>query len=315
MRKFKLEKPLEFENYALTDAIVSLYHCIVVENSSTLETGRLGIPITISSMAGKMIEKRLVNSEYSLPTSSGKFSEGKIKELYTPKGINLSDGLSDYLYLFVASYRGGRNESYKYGIVNECLYDYDLTGAYPTALSLLDYPDPERIKKVYNTNFSSIKGQYNLLKSFSAFKVEFTFNSTVGYPNLPVNIDETAVAFPLSGNTYCTGIELLLADTLGCEIKIIEGVVIPFRERKTKETAADAEARYIDENFKLDFNIGYGESENLETAVRIVYVNSDSLNNSLSRWCDKFPNLKEDDQIVNKTNGLELVKNIQAPSL
>lgn len=94
MDKFKeIDKPM-FERYAITDSVVSLHHALRIENSSLKETGRLGIPLTISSLAGKILEKTLMTHEYPLPSNNGKYNVKNIPKLYTPKGINLS-GLAD----------------------------------------------------------------------------------------------------------------------------------------------------------------------------------------------------------------------------
>jgi len=67
-----------------------------------------------------------------------------------------------------------------------------------------------------------------LIKSYTSLKIEFEFPDDVKYPNLPVRLDTSSVLFPLSGVTFCTGLELLLALKLRCKIKIIGGVFIPF---------------------------------------------------------------------------------------
>jgi len=67
-----------------------------------------------------------------------------------------------------------------------------------------------------------------LIKSYTSLKIEFEFPDDVKYPNLPVRLDTSSVLFPLSGVTFCTGLEFLLALKLRCKIKIIGGVFIPF---------------------------------------------------------------------------------------
>lgn len=60
--------------------------------------------------------------------------------MYTPVGI-ASNHFSLLLPLIIGSLHGGRNESYIYGLCLGEFHDYDLPGAYPTAMSLLSYPD------------------------------------------------------------------------------------------------------------------------------------------------------------------------------
>jgi len=49
-------------------------------------------------------------------------------------------------------------------------------------------------------------------------------------------LDLNSVVFPLEGETFCTGIEFVLAMNLNCEIEIQGGVFIPFKPSKNLET-------------------------------------------------------------------------------
>jgi len=159
-----------------------------------------------------------------------------LARLNTPVGIELSGDLHEYIDYFLGSYHGGRNESYIYGVVKGKFYDYDLPGAYPTAMAMLDYPDWDSREMLREQNgdefFSSLN--YDLIKSYTALKIKFEFPSTVKYPNIPVRLDFNSVVFPLTGETFCTGHEFLLAMRLGCRIKILSGVYIPFKSLKLK---------------------------------------------------------------------------------
>ena len=80
----------------------------------------------------------------------------------------------------------------------------------------------------------SYLGETRLLRSYTALKVKFEFPVTVQYPNLPVRLDFTSIIFPSVGETFCTGLEFLLALRLGCKIKILGGVYIPFQGQTEK---------------------------------------------------------------------------------
>lgn len=106
-------------------------------------TGKYTIPVTLSSLASSFLEKRLIkegNGQYHPKTLNGLISTHDIPKMMTPAGVELSGDLHEYIDYFLGSYHGGRNESYVYGTVKGTFYDYDLPGAYPTAMSLLDYP-------------------------------------------------------------------------------------------------------------------------------------------------------------------------------
>jgi len=135
-----------FMNYAMQDAKIVLWHSLQVLNSYYLFTQKYTIPITLSSLASSFLIKKLVSGEgtdsgYHPKTKNGLISVKDLAQLNTPVGIELSGDLHEYLDYFLGSYHGGRNESYIYGIANGEFYDYDLPGAYPTAMAMLNYPD------------------------------------------------------------------------------------------------------------------------------------------------------------------------------
>jgi len=167
---------------------------------------------------------------YHPPTLNGNYTMKNISKLYTPIGVELSGTLHTYLDYFLGSYHGGRNESFIYGLIQGVFYDYDLPGAYPTAMSLLNYPDWNKIEVFTSIETGSFIAKYekSLIKSFTALKINFKFPETVRFPNLPVRLDKSSIIYPLTGTSFCTGLEFLLAHRLGCEIEIIGGVFIPF---------------------------------------------------------------------------------------
>ena len=109
-----------------------------------------------------------------------------------------------------------------YGVINGTFYDYDLPGAYPTAMSLIDYADWNRqitIPKMSGDDFMDKYGDY-LIESYTSLKVKFQFPASVMYPNLAVRLDKGSVIYPLSGVSFCTGLEIQLALILGCKLTV-----------------------------------------------------------------------------------------------
>lgn len=105
-----------------------------------------------------------------------------------------------------------------------------LSGAYPTGMSMINYADWDKqitIPKMSGTEFINKYGEY-LIRSFTAIKVEFTFPNNVVFPNLPVRLDKGSLMYPLSGQSFCTGLEILLAHRLGCQFIVLGGSFIPF---------------------------------------------------------------------------------------
>lgn len=223
-----------FKEYAIKDSVIALYHALTVEQSSVQELGKFSIPITLSSFSNQYCNARLDDNRYPLPTGDGRYNIGNTPALFTPVGVELSAGLSTIYPLILGSYHGGRNESFMYGKVPGPVYDYDLPGAYPTALSLLTYPDYNKGFWVYEQKGSEFikwyldKYRVDIVHSFGSFWVKFKFPEGVKYPNLPVRLDHTSLIYPSEGISNCTGVEIFLAVSLGAEVDIIMGYVYPW---------------------------------------------------------------------------------------
>lgn len=218
-----------------------------------------GIPLTLSSMASNYLRGRLMDNNpgaYHGPQSNKLYTVKDLSRVITPTGIELSGGLHEYIDYFLGSYHGGRNESYLYGLIEKRLYDYDLPGAYPTAMSLLDYPSWKDREVVVPMDLETFLGKYShrLVRSYTALKVKFRFSEKVRYPCLPVRVDKTSIIFPLEGESFCTGLELLLAIRLGCEVEIIGGSIIPFSSQITEHGSPLVEVDDDDPEMKKLFN-------------------------------------------------------------
>lgn len=231
MKLYKKEHFDDFKEYAMRDAVIPLHHSLNIMEIAFRVVGRYYLPVTLSSLAQELLSKRLGVS-FQLPTKNKKYSVRELARLFTPKGIELSGGLADYLPYYMASLRGGRNESYVYGRIPGPLHDLDLPNAYTTALSLLAMPDYKAVKTISSMNQIDFLEEYGdlLIHSYTALKIEFCFPEKVKYPNLGVRLDDTSLIFPLSGITYCTGLELRLAVSLGCQFTVLGGRYIPFKK-------------------------------------------------------------------------------------
>ena len=212
----------------------------MVQDSHYELTKKYSVPVTLSSLASSFLTQELVvqgDGLYHPKTQNGLISIKDIPKIMTPSGVELSNDLHEYIDYFLGSYHGGRNESYIYGIVKGEFYDYDLPGAYPTAMAMLDYPDWNSKKMIgckKGEDFLLEEGVSRILRSYTSLKIKFVFPSNVRFPNLPVRLDFSSIIFPLSGETFCTGHEFVLAMKLGCRIQIVDGVIIPFVDRTKK---------------------------------------------------------------------------------
>lgn len=257
MSVLRRENPEEFVRYALNDAIITLFHALNCELSYFKYGQKLDIPVTLSSLASQYLTRAIGGPRYDLPTANGQFDVKDLPTLHTPTGMELSGGLADWLSLFLASYKGGRNENYVFGITEGRVLDVDLKSAYPVGLSMLEYPAYKRIERINLCAGGEILARYGdrLIRSFTSVRVRFKFPDTTMYPNIPTRLDKGSIVFLKEGEGYCTGVELYFALTrLGCEATILGGVMIPFltdkerseelkreRERRTEAVGLEIE--------------------------------------------------------------------------
>lgn len=100
-------------------------------------------------------------------------------------------------------------------------YDYDLAGAYTTGLLDILTPDYGNIRLSKNPD-----DYCGHVMGFAL--VTFRFPESVPYPSLPVRTDQYGLFFPLSGESWATAPEIELALSLGAEMTIHNGIIVPW---------------------------------------------------------------------------------------
>jgi hypothetical protein len=248
--------PTLFHDYAMRDAEIALRHIIEMEKASYKITGVGSVPSTLSSLARRFVFKFWEEKHVDLNNFVyfNNYNIADFKSIYTPQGIQTTGNIGLILPMFMAGFRGGRNESYAYGIDrNDTWYDYDLVSAYTTAMSHLGIPDFRKAihltgqkalkefikncnrKEIEFASDNSVK--YDLTNCYSIFEVKFKFPEDTIHPCLPVSIDETSALYPLEGQTITTGYELYLASLMNCDLTLIKGTILPFKSNDVRPYA------------------------------------------------------------------------------
>jgi hypothetical protein len=251
-----IDDPAHYEAYAIKDAQICALH---VERMLTFARDELGLDlrkpaITLGSLAVKYLEKRwayegidpgAVNG-YKLAKMRG-FNRNTGKGYLTQEDRRYRPRYELHKALAESCFHGGRNECFWYGPTSEMSSDlyapvmddwdgerwigdilfreFDLASAYATALASLRIPDYDNARTTTD------------LADFSAdqlgfARVAFRFPpATTRFPCLPVIAsDERGLVYPLNGEAYVTAPEIVLALQMGAEIKVLDGVVIPWIE-------------------------------------------------------------------------------------
>lgn len=221
-----------FKNYAIRDSLITLVHASYMENFSFMQ-GVIGIPLTLSSLASSYVRNKWKVDNYKGYQMSDVLI-GEPNELSTPKSLNLNGFAAVVMNMFVTNYKGGRNESFMYGRDLETVwYDYDLTSAYTTAMSVLGNPNYKACIKMIPQELDRMNDK-ELIYSYIIIRVRFQFNYNkkvkVKYPSIPCLVDKGTTVYPLSGESYLTGIEYVLAKSQGCVLNVLDIVKIPFFE-------------------------------------------------------------------------------------
>jgi len=130
--------------------------------------------------------------------------------------------------MYIANYKGGRNESFMYGVDKGTLwYDYDLTSAYTTAMAGLGHPAYDQGRIITEKELNKL-GSNDILFSYVVLKGKFNFPESVKYPSIPCYVDANTTVYPLKGECVLTGAEYLLAKKQGCVFELSEIFYLPF---------------------------------------------------------------------------------------
>ena len=215
-----------FEEYALRDPKVAVHYCIKIMAINFELTGKSEIPPTLSSIG---ISHLLAIWEHSgLDKHLVLGTEETFSQEWVPKvghsvkrRITVPTADRCVHESFVTEcYHGGRNEQYFFGASEMGDWiDFDLCGAYTTAMALIGMPrwDQTRTSKDVNEFQPGVLGYA---------RVKFRFPDNTRFPCLPVRT-ANGLIFPLEGESFCCAPEIYLAQSMAAQIEILHGVIVP----------------------------------------------------------------------------------------
>jgi hypothetical protein len=284
MGKLLKEQEEEFIMYACNDATLALDYI------KLMYPDKKRVPVTLGADGANIFREKIM-----------KLNGWKIKEFdYYFRGfMQIRDDMRHKklvarpeavapLEIASHSYYGGRNECFLYGIHHADEWnDYDLSGAYPTAMAMLQNPDFSKV--------SYLTGDIVTMDplSYTFGLVDFEFPPDTMYPCLPVKDTEgRGLIFPLKGRTYASAPELYLALKMGARLRWVQpGIQIGttgdfhMREALKDLLKARAEAKRIygkgsvqETKIKEQVNSIYGKTAQGLAGKRNYSTRSDSVN-------------------------------------
>ena len=215
-----------FKRYALTDAEICVKYIEKVMEEYQSVTGEVKVPITLTGIGIDLLELKWKEAGINRLAALGKESVveayyNKSKQRLVKKMVEVDLREVRHNVLFVTDcYHGGRNEQFWFGPGFEDDWsDFDLSSAYPTAMSLIGMPD-------WAGNYPSREVNDFTPETLGFAYVEFEFPEGTKYPTMPVRTPNGLV-FPLKGVTDCAAPEIYLAHKLGAKLTIKYGIIVP----------------------------------------------------------------------------------------
>lgn len=140
MSLYLQEQPSSFAAYAMQDSLITLAHALFIVDF-TSKLGRASVPSTLGSLSSTYSRNKWQEDNYRGYQINHEFPLGASQQSINPKGLQSLGIVGDNLNMFTGSFRGGRNECFKYGIDKSTTwYDYDLTSCYSTIMSMCGDP-------------------------------------------------------------------------------------------------------------------------------------------------------------------------------
>lgn len=226
MEDFIREDPARFKDYALRDPEICVRYCLRIAALNKDLIGEFEIPPTLSSIGVKYLlhhwgERKICRHAVlgtEMVRENSWFEERKVlkrKKCF----VSIQERFLQE-NLVTECYHGGRNEQYLFGAGEVGIWtDWDLAGAYTTALSLIGLPAWRGIRQSCDLD----EFQPDVL-GFA--RVRFRFPYLTKFPCLPVRV-ASGLLFPLTGESYCAAPEIFLARSLGAELEILSGIIVP----------------------------------------------------------------------------------------
>ncbi|KQQ24142.1 hypothetical protein ASF58_16290 [Methylobacterium sp. Leaf125] len=215
-----------FEAYALQDARIALDYGQELQRLSD-EIGLKRLPSSLAGFALAVVRQEIERTGISLQEAFGfetfkrtVYSEARRSyRTVTERQSVFSRQVFDEIAAL--GYHGGRGEAYVFGPTKvSTYYDLDLPSAYTSVMCLLrplDYAKA-RMSRYADEFAPDVMG---------VAQVKFAFPSGTRFPCLPVR-DDDILLFPLEGISVCTSPEIAAALSMGAEVEILMGVIIPW---------------------------------------------------------------------------------------
>lgn len=221
-----VDNPERFQSYAERDPEICVKYALKMLELNHEITGKAEIPPTLSgiglSFLLRLWRERGIDRHAVLGTEVVKESPWSPRLQRSVRRREVVPLAERHLFESFTSecFHGGRNEQYLFGAGEPGRWtDWDLVGAYTSAMCLIGLPDWKAIRQTRDQDdFQPGTLGYG--------RVRFRFPDNTRFPCLPVRT-HAGLVFPLTGENFCGAPEIYLAQRLGAQLEILNGIVLP----------------------------------------------------------------------------------------
>ena len=115
MKVFLKENYEQFKEYAIQDAKIALVHGLYMEEFS-FQYGLISIPLSLSMLSSVYLRKSWSEIGYDGYQINPEYYVNDSAKSQTPKGLFFTGEIGLHMSYYISNYKGGRNESFMYGI-------------------------------------------------------------------------------------------------------------------------------------------------------------------------------------------------------
>ena len=200
------ERPADFENYAITDAVIAVKYA---DRVYRILTEMLGIKRKVGTLSAAAVE--LVRQEAkACDIDLNEFLGQEKPKRPLPNQVTMRA-------VAAQCYHGGYNVAMALGFSPKGaqICDIDAVSAYTTCLATCRVPDWNSSRQSLDIDDLAVVDQ-----AMTFAQVRFRFPDGTPYPCLPVRASKNrGLIHPLEGEAWCTGPELVVALDIGAEIE------------------------------------------------------------------------------------------------
>ena len=210
MDLFLRDHPKLFKKYALTDSLIPAMY---VARIYRLMLDRLGISKRVITNGGAAVELVKLQAKSKNIDLNQFLGQDKPKRPY--------QHLATKIAIAAQSYHGGCNMATALGFspAGKQLIDLDIKSAYTTALAFIQVPDWHNAQHCVELDRLAV-----IDEAMTAALVTFRFPDGTRFPCLPIRAsNKRGLVYPLEGELWCTGPELVAAIGMGAIVRVKEG--------------------------------------------------------------------------------------------